>query len=88
MAFTALLESVQPAGDPLLFDLGLLYLDDTRPDWSVHKTLRVTIDTTLTAVQQRAALVALVKADADPYRKQGLVQAALVSLIGSTVAVP
>jgi len=87
MAFTATLESVQRAGDPGFFDLGVSYADTAVPDWSVHKTLRVTVDSSQTATQQRAALVAAITADAQRYKTQAAIQAALTSLIGQTVTV-
>lgn len=87
MAFTVTLESVSRAGDPSFFDLGVLILNDAEPDWKVEKTLRVTVDPALTAAQQRSSILAQVTADAQRYKTQSTIQAALASIIGNTVTV-
>lgn len=88
MAFTARLDSVARAGDPLFFDLGVTYLESTLPDWSVAKTLRVTIDPALTAAQQQANLRLQIITDASKYKAQLAVDAALQQLVGNIVAIP
>lgn len=85
MAYTATLNSVQRAGDPGAFDLSLTYLDSNEPDWHVFKVLRVVIDPTLTAAQQRAALIAQITADATLYKQQSTTYAALLGLVGQTL---
>lgn len=86
MVFTAQLESVSRAGDPSFFDLGVLYLNDTEPDWRVEKTLRVTVDPALNATQQRASILAQITADAQRYKTQSAIQTALSSIVGTPAA--
>lgn len=85
MAWTVTLESVTRAGDPLLFDLSVSYRNSADPDWHVSKTLRVTIDPALTAPQQRAAVVAMITADAVTYQKQAAIHNGLLSIVGQSI---
>lgn len=87
MAFTATLDSVVRGGDPLTFDVGVTYLDSDTPDWRVSKILHVTLDPAQTPAQQRAALVALVRADAAPYKQQLATHAGLVQALAQSIVI-
>ncbi len=87
MAFTAILDSVSKAGDPTRVEINVTYRDDANPDWRQSRLLPITLDPALSPTEQRAAIVAAVRADASPYFRQLAAYAGLTALVGQSIIV-
>lgn len=86
MAFNATLNGAVST-NPGTVDVDVTYVDTTVPNWSIRKTLNITLDPALTGGQQRAAISTAVSTDAAKYKASNAVVANLTSLIGTTISV-